>query len=519
MHLVFISNRRNAEMPRRNVPASAHGTCLAEWCAAQHISRTPRGGKRVDSRNILVVEDDPTMQRYLLKFFSDRGYRSILVPTLIEAADALGRGDFQFTVVDVAAGRDSACEAASILKSHRGDAGAIIALSDGDGDTDLLERPAGIDRVVRKAALEAGLEQAIEALTGGSDTADSDDSLLALAHMPREMTLWHSKGMREVRQIIVEAAGVDVTVLITGETGTGKDVVARAIHALSSRRSGPFVKVNCAAVPRELLESELFGHERGAFTGAHKLKIGKFESAHTGTIFLDEIGDLHPALQAKLLHVLQDGDISRVGGKSVFKVNTRVLAATNQDLERGLLEGRFREDLYYRLNVIQIVVPPLRERPEEIPGLVEYFVDRYSKLFRRPQRTIPPPVMDHLVQQRYRGNVRELENLIKRMIILGDPRLGRGSNSALEASAQTPGAPATISLKDIVRRAALAAERDAIRKVLEQNGWNRVRTARALNISYRGLLYKIKRVGLRDEAIPRRLTVRSGREQPDGLLN
>jgi two-component system response regulator AtoC len=478
---------------------------------------------REGSRTVLVVEDDPPMQRYLLKFFSDRGYRSILVPTLAETADVLEGNDFELTVVDTAADRDAALEAAASLKSMPGDAGTIVALRAASGGPDDLVPPPGIDHVVRKSTLDTDLDRVIEALTGGSAPPESEpvpmnDAPPATTPALREMALWQSKRMREVRQIIVEAAAVDVTVLITGETGTGKDVVARAIHALSSRRSGPYVKVNCAAVPADLLESELFGHERGAFTGAHKLKIGKFEAAHNGTIFLDEIGDLHPALQAKLLHVLQDGDVSRVGGKSTFKVNTRVLAATNQDLERGVIEGRFREDLYYRLNVIQIAVPPLRERLEEVPGLVEYFVEKYCTLFRRPRVTIPPAVMEQLLQQRYRGNVRELENVIKRMIILGDSRLGGGLTSALT---QTPPAEKrpVISLKDVVRRAALAAERDAIRKVLEQNGWNRARTARALNISYRGLLYKIKRVGLRDEAIPQRPVVSFGREELDGSLS
>jgi two-component system response regulator AtoC len=314
------------------------------------------------------------------------------------------------------------------------------------------------------------------------------------------MSLWRSKRMQEVRGVIEEAAGVDVTVLITGETGTGKDVVARAIHALSSRRSGPYVKVNCAAVPRELLESELFGHERGAFTGAHKLKVGKFEAANNGTIFLDEIGDLHRTLQAKLLHVLQDGEFSRVGGRSTLRVDCRVLAATNQDLERGVAEGRFREDLYYRLNVIQIVVPPLRERIAEVPALIDYFVEMYAKMFRRQSYTVPPAIMERLLRHHYPGNVRELENLIKRLIVLGNPFLRNGTDTAIGAA--TPRLPSSsapvvdISLKEASRKASLAAEREIIARVLEENGGNRVRAAKMLRISYRALLYKIKRVGL-----------------------
>ena len=313
--------------------------------------------------------------------------------------------------------------------------------------------------------------------------------------------------MLEARQIIREAARVDVTVLVTGETGSGKDLVARAIHNCSDRRAWPFVKVNCAAMPRELLESELFGYERGAFTGAHKLKIGKFEAAHRGTIFLDEIGDLHPALQAKLLHVLQDGEFSRIGAKSTLSVDVRILAATNQDLERAVAEGRFREDLYYRLNVVHVLVPPLRERATEIPLLASYFVERYAKLYRRDGFTIPPSVMERLMRHRYPGNVRELENLIKRMIVLDDPFMTRIPLPDDRPESSEPRRPprwlqslaATtqdLSLKEIGRRASQAAEREAIGKTLEQTGWNRVRAARALRISYRALLYKIKQAGL-----------------------
>jgi len=323
----------------------------------------------------------------------------------------------------------------------------------------------------------------------------------ARVRLHEEVGLWRSPKMSEVRQIIEQAARVDVTVLVCGETGTGKDVVARAIHDESVRQSGPYVKVNCAAVPRELLESELFGHERGAFTGAHQLKIGKFESADRGTIFLDEIGDLHPALQGKLLHVLQDGQFSRVGGRSTVKVDVRVLAATNQDLEQAVAAGRFREDLYYRLNVIQIMVPPLRERPEEIPVLAEYFMQRYSQLFRRESLRLPPETVQRLLHHRFPGNVRELENMIKRMIVLGDPLLRRsplfgGGAPTEDNGGGRPPKPATLSLKDISRKAALVAEREAILQALEQTQWNRVRAAKLLEISYRALLYKIKDAGL-----------------------
>jgi transcriptional regulator with PAS, ATPase and Fis domain len=307
--------------------------------------------------------------------------------------------------------------------------------------------------------------------------------------------------MRQVLEIVAQAASADVTVLVTGETGTGKGVIARAVHRLGSRRSGPFVKVNCAAVARELLESELFGHERGAFTGAHQLKIGKFEAANRGTIFLDEIGDLHPALQGKLLHVLEDGQFSRVGGRSSLKVDVRVLAATNQDLERAVAAGQFREDLFYRLNVVRIVAPPLRERPEEIPFLVEYFVRRYAKLFGREGFVVPPPLIEALTRHRFPGNVRELENTIKRMIVLGTPHLDvetlpEEAPDGRRAARANGSGPATISLKDISRRAALAAERKAILWALDETRWNRVRAAKLLNISYRALLGKIKDLAL-----------------------
>ena len=392
------------------------------------------------------------------------------------------------------------------VKLQGGDSGPLIMLFDPEQGERVAEAAAlGADDFVVKPPKPEELENAIKAVCAPvlapPPRRPADDTARRLG---QETALWRSPRMQDVWKVIEQAAQVDITVLICGETGTGKDLVARAIDSHSPRHRRPFVKVNCAAVPRELLESELFGHERGAFTGAHQLKIGKFESADHGTIFLDEIGDLHPALQAKLLHVLQDGEFSRVGGRSTIKVDVRIIAATNQDLEKAVAAGQFREDLYYRLNVLQIVVPPLRERSEEIPPLINYFTERYAKLFNREGFTIPPHVIEHMSRDAYPGNVRELENLVKRMIVLNDPQLSRIALPRVKGEEKDNGAPRPaqvepLSLKQIGRAAALVAERETMTRVLEQTRWNRVKAAKLLKISYRALLYKIKQMGLESE--------------------
>src|SRR5213083_3403037 len=443
-------------------------------------------------RKALLLEIDAATRLGLLSFLRLRGYQCVVVSSAGQALDVLADTSFSFTLVDLNSNGSDAAELLQCLKLHAKNSGPIIAVAD-RRDRGLDGVLLDVETVLHKPPSLEELQQAIDALARPEPEALGPAPELMGGRMRREMELWRSPKMLEARRILSEAARVDVTVLITGETGTGKDLVARAIHQFSSRRTGPFVKVNCAAMPRELLESEMFGYERGAFTGAHKLKIGKFEAADRGTIFLDEIGDLHPALQAKLLHVLQDGEFSRIGGKSTLSVDVRVLAATNQDLERAVAEGRFREDLYYRLDVIQIVVPPLRERVLEIPLLADYFVERYAKLYRRNGFAIPSSVMDRLMRHRYPGNVRELENLIKRMIVLDDPSLTKIPlpDDGVD-SERSPSSAVEPSLKEIARRASQAAEREAIAKMLERTGWNRVRAARALRISYRALLYKIK---------------------------
>ncbi len=304
--------------------------------------------------------------------------------------------------------------------------------------------------------------------------------------------------MREIRSTIESIADTNTTVLIRGECGVGKDLVARAVHAASTRRSGPFVKVNCAAIPQGLLESELFGHERGAFTGAHRRKPGQFEYANKGTIYLDEIGELPLSLQAKLLHVLQDFRFMRVGGYRMIDVDTRVIAATNRDLDAAMRRGEFREDLYWRLNVVEIRVPPLRERREEIPVLASYFLAKFNAQYGR-QKQLLPETLARLREHPWPGNVRELENAIRRLVVLTngeqavDALVGRRQSGPVESSRPM----ITESLREIARRGACEAERKALAEVLERVHWNRAEASRILKVSYKTLLNKICECGLR----------------------
>src|SRR5438874_1993527 len=311
--------------------------------------------------------------------------------------------------------------------------------------------------------------------------------------------------MAAIRAVIESIADTDTTVLIRGESGVGKDLIARAVHVASTRREGPFVKVNCAAIPQGLLESELFGHEKGAFTGAHRRKPGQFEYANKGTIYLDEIAELPHALQAKLLHVLQDFRFSRVGGHGVINVDARVIAATNRDLEEAMRRGEFREDLYYRLNVVEIHVPPLRERREEIPLLVSAFLARFNAQYGR-QKELAPETLARLMEHPWSGNVRELENTIRRMVVLTEGEQAFAVSLARRRNGHATAAAAPIaseSLREIARRAAREAERKALVEVLDRSHWNRAKASRILKVSYKTLLNKIAECGLTPPAAAR----------------
>ena len=368
----------------------------------------------------------------------------------------------------------------------------------------------------------------------------------ALATKERTYRLEHhmifdaSARMENVRRIIDTVAHLDCTVLVRGESGTGKELVARALAAPSIQQGKPFVKVNCAALPAELLESELFGYERGAFTGAVQRKLGKFEFAHQGTIFLDEIGEMSAPMQAKILQVLQDGEFSRLGGTQDTRVDVRIIAATHRDLERMIADGQFREDLFFRLNVISVTLPPLRERPDSIPLIADYFLRKYSEAYKRSATSLPKSILQQFMEYSWPGNIREMENLIQRMVILGIEASSREITQmlaapivrrALPANSPAPSMPLqpTIvqakpasqdagaadrsgvstgaapvkermaSLKDAARIAAQQVERDLILESLRRMRWNRKETAKLLGVSYKTLLAKIRENGLDDE--------------------
>ncbi len=364
----------------------------------------------------------------------------------------------------------------------------IVVLTD-DASVQLPEQSAV--ELVQRERLDQDLDGAVMAVL---NEADEQDGGFVVGSDP----------MRTVRNLIRRVADTDVPVLITGDSGAGKEVVARALHRDSGRAAMPFVKVNCAALPHQLLESELFGYDRGAFTGAERDKPGKFELANGGTIFLDEIGEVPEGTQAKLLQVLQDGCYYRLGGNGEVRVDARVVASTNVDLEAAIANGGFRKDLFYRLNVVRVQVPSLCDRLDEIPLLVESFRVRYENEYGRRIGPLDGEALEVLARHDWPGNVRELENLVRRMVVLQDidgplVELKGSTNVAGRHDALDVFGPAgeIPPLKDVSRLAAMEAEGVVIRRALEKTEWNRRRAAELLQISYKALLYKMRDCGIK----------------------
>jgi two-component system response regulator AtoC len=494
---------------------------LLDWAVVPipHLNGKPQ---------VMVVDDDASMCDFLRTFLTNRGYQAI---TLGSAEEAVERYHVQrpaAVILDVVMpGKMDGLEALAAFKKIDREVPIIVVSGQGRTTTVVQAMKLGASDFVSKpfddGDLEVPLVNALKQRTLSNEVASLRQEL---EHQHSKL-LGQSERMAEVRTLIERVADTDVTILILGESGTGKELVARALYASSLRRDKPFVKVNCAALPSDLLESELFGFERGAFTGAIHHKPGKFEFANHGTMFLDEIGDMSFPLQAKLLQVLQDGEFARLGGKHDVHVDVRVIAATNRDLQRAVAENHFREDLFFRLNVVCITLPPLRERREEIPALSEYFLKKYSVQYNKPCAEISPETMRLFMDHEWPGNVRELENLIKRTVVLGaDATIRKELSQAIMMAAhrvhavetappaakpaissvpppkvEPPQAPAVeepqnYSLKDISREAARQAERELILKMLRHTRWNRKETADLLGISYKALLYKIKENGL-----------------------
>lgn len=329
--------------------------------------------------------------------------------------------------------------------------------------------------------------------------AGNGHSLLTAGIPPETVVFGSTDRMQMLQHKLRIVAGANVPILITGENGTGKEVLARMIHQQSPWSDGPFVKVNCPAIPGTLLESELFGYERGAFTGALRAKPGRVEMAHRGTLFLDEVGEMELGMQAKLLQLLQDGQFCRIGAQEDMRVEVRVICATNRDLADEIAAGRFRQDLFYRINVVQIQAPALRHRVRDIPTLTRYFLDYYSDKFCVQPKSVSAGLMAMLQRYEWPGNIRQLENLIKRYVVLGNEDaitselVSRGGGSCFDPLIPADG---KISLKKATRDAVRELERRIILKVLQTHNWNRKKAAKAMSISYRALLYKIQDTGI-----------------------
>jgi len=338
---------------------------------------------------------------------------------------------------------------------------------------------------------------------------------------PDQVIFGSSEAMRIVRSKIEKLAGSNVPGLVQGESGTGKEIIAKLIHCRSPWEMGPFVKVNCPAIPATLLETELFGYEKGAFTGAYGTKPGRVEMAHRGTLFLDEIAELDPALQAKLLQLLQDGQFCRIGAQEDKRAEVRMVCATNRELADEIDAGNFRRDLFYRINVLNVQLVPLRERREDIPELVNFFLESYNEKYNGQGRAMSPQLIDRLQQYHWPGNIRELENVVKRYVILGSEEtigaeLLRGESPRYSPDISMDG---TTSLKKVTRQAVREVERVVILRSLQANKWNRKRVARALNISYRALLYKIRDAGLSPARSSKRVGNGNGKGPPPEELN
>jgi two-component system response regulator AtoC len=479
---------------------------------------------------ILVVDDEDESRAFLISFLEALGYAVEWVSGGTAALERLSRGPQPHAVLlDVVMADMDGIETLRRYRATGGTCPAVIVSALDQPDTIVQAMRLGAADYVTKPFNAEELKEILDRVTSAERPTVRTDPNEAPVEQPgraqpgrtEPRTLGDSPAMQHIDELITRIADSDVPVLITGESGVGKDVVAREIHARSARNGKVFVKINCAALPSELLESELFGHEKGSFTGANRTKPGQFELADGGTLFLDEIGEMPPPLQAKLLQALQDGEFYRVGGQRKIRVDVRVIVATNRNLEKAMQEGTFREDLYYRLNVVHLHIPPLRDRPQDIPRLLHHFVEKYGRRYGWTAENLSPEIVTRFLAYDWPGNIRELENLVRRLMVLRDPafvlaelRSRVKAEPAPAVPAPTAGAPTPAEeteyradLKAIARKAAHAAEREAILTMLAHTAGNKREAAERLGISYKAILYKIREYGIgRPRAARRPLT-------------
>jgi DNA-binding NtrC family response regulator len=448
-------------------------------------------------KSVLIVDDDEGMRDTLTAILK-RDYRVLRVASGEAALPILSRDDVDLVLLDVRLPGISGFEVLRILKENYSLVEVIIISAITDVETAVQAMKHGAYHYITK---EFDYDQLRSLVRNASERQDLNRQVMMLSaqvadQTEREFIVGPSKVTRDIVDLVHKIAKLSATVLILGESGTGKELLARLIHRESGDPDAPFIAVNLAAIPRELAESTLFGHERGAFTGAHRQQLGKFELASGGTLFLDEVGDLRLDLQAKLLRAIQEGEIERVGGTKPIKTEFRLIAATNVDLEKAVKEGRFREDLFYRINVIPIKLPPLRERADDIPQLAEFFLRRYNARFRKRIQGITEQTMTLLQKYWWPGNIRELENLIERQVAVSDKDYISEEDLPLEfhfAQLEPQGGHTESLFEDATN----TFERNFILRALEKNGWNVTGTAEYLGIPLSTLKYKMDKLEVR----------------------
>jgi two-component system response regulator PilR (NtrC family) len=451
---------------------------------------------------ILVVDDEQSMREFLEIFFRGEGYDVVTTGSVDSALVAVDADDFDVVISDIQMGARSGLELLEAVKDGSPQTVVIMITAFGTTETAIAAMKQGAYDYVTKPfkvdELRLVVEKALEKRLLAAENQRLRSELRKETR--RRQLVGSSRAMEQLYELIGRVANTKTNVLVCGESGTGKELVARAIHDQSERREQPFVAVNCGAIPENLLESELFGHVKGAFTGAVQNKPGLFETAHRGTLFLDEIGELPGSLQVKLLRVIQDKALRRVGGTSDHQVDVRIVAATNRKLEEEVAGGRFREDLYYRLNVIQIALPPLRERLEDVPLLVQHFVEKFAAEVGKPVRGFSEGAMERLLGYAFPGNVRELENMVERAVALTqNETIGAESlpPSVLEPAPR--GAAAKLPLEGSNLDSLVNDfERGLLEEALRQSRGVKKRAAQLLGISFRSFRYRLEKLGMEE---------------------